>query len=315
MENLEQLHGTEHDISKESCTALITEGLSSSDLPKVSEAEVVVNGCLYDKSSKLYGLLSGSELSLILVDAVGHVSDGFHSVYFESMGEMVSRNHLFGMVMRRVAEHKMHSEEDIDEGSTDDAVLTVLREFSTSESLPKEDILFSELINKIKYKGDRLPSFYYDMINFISGSVLSYEQRDQLLSEIYRQFEDMGCVDVLVPVIFDILELSLGPVNNVRLPSSTTKSGLISVEVIVSDHVKGIHIPGNSLNIFKSYINSIREYIKKVAPEVLQQDGSIDPFISDISEDDKKTVLNLKDIIDHLQGILSRISSANIITY
>lgn len=313
MENPEQPHEEEHGVNKESCIALIKEGISSPDLSMVSMVEVIVNGCLYDRNSPFYGLLSVSELSCIVVDASFNVSSGTHGVYFESIGEMVSGNLLFGRVIRRIAERKIYAKGNTSlEGSTDDDVLTLLREFAMSESLSSEDVLFSELIHRIKYTGDRLPSFYYDMIDFINGSVLSYEQRDYLLAEIYKQFEGMGYVDALVPVVFDILRLSLGPVDKVRLPSSTTNSVLISIEEIIRAHIDHMFIPGSYLNIFKAYINNIHEYIKHLTPSGLQEDEGINEALSD---DKKKLINNFQSILDSLHRILSSISSANIITY
>lgn len=157
-----------------------------------------------------------------------------------------------------------------------------------------------------------MPSFYYDIIDFISSSVLPYEQRDCLLSVIYKQFEGMGYVDALVTVVFDILRLSLGPVGKVRLPSSTTNSVLISIEEIVRDHIEHMFIPVSYLNIFKAYINNIHEYIKHLTPSGLQEDESINDALSD---DKKRLINNFQSILDSLHRILSSISSVNIITY
>jgi hypothetical protein len=127
-------------------------------------------------------------------------------------------------------------------------VLNLLRQLAGSSVLNTNNraaYQFKELINRVDfnaYKAQELPSEYFELMKLGATEGLGDRQRQDIAWRVYSQFEymDSESESLLVPVILDIYQMMLGPIDAVGLPSREEAFGLSAASSLTRKHGNGM---------------------------------------------------------------------------
>lgn len=101
--------------------------------------------------------------------------------------------------------------------------------------------LFKGLVGRVKFNDHdkrTLPAKYDALKTLANHPGVTDRQKGDILWQMYEEFKyvDQESTYLLLPVILDMLQISLGSPDNVRLPNSETGHQLGAIERLVSEH-------------------------------------------------------------------------------
>ena len=173
--------------------------------------------------------------------------------------------------------------------------------------------LFAGLVKRVEfsdYHMHALPVAYHALIELANNPNVTERQRNDILWQMQNQFEYIGseAVHLLVPVVLDMHQVALGPVDAVRLPTKDTDYGLAAASSIVGKHGHEMFKSASQeqLETLANYGKAIRAHAERIATGAMLEDGEIDDAALDMArmqEWQKETMGNLRDVMRELQSI------------
>lgn len=172
--------------------------------------------------------------------------------------------------------------------------------------------LFTGFVKRVEfsdYHMRQLPAEYHALMGLANNPNLTERQRNDILWQMQNQFEyiESEAAYMLVPVVLDMYQVALGPVDAVRLPTKDTSHGLSAATQIVRKHGHGMFKSASQdqLETLVNYEKAIRAHAERVATSAIIEDGEADSDvdIAGLQEWQKESIGNLRDVMRQLQSI------------
>lgn len=152
-----------------------------------------------------------------------------------------------------------------------------------------------------------LPQEYHAFINLAEQQNVPENQKNATLWRIQNQFEyvDSKSEHLLVPVVMDTMQVALGPVDAVRMPTSETSHGLSAVTSIVRKYDSEMFKSASEddLNTLAGYATGIVERANQIGLGKMLTARGDEPDLAEVQEAQKETLRNLQRVFEDLQDI------------
>jgi hypothetical protein len=193
-------------------------------------------------------------------------------------------------------------------------LLGQLNQFAESGVLlhnTEESKLFSAYVNRIElgsYDMGELPEEYHYLVNLASNPQLTEHQKGTILWHMYEKFKFVGEKGrrLLVPVILDMYQITLGPVDSVCMPTSETRHMLAAATSIVHEHGHSMFKSASQeqLQTLGMYSMGVRQHAERVASGALIEE---EVQAKSIDADDvgwqKSTMRNLEEVMEEMASV------------
>ena len=172
--------------------------------------------------------------------------------------------------------------------------------------------LFSGLVGRFEfseYEMRQLPLAYYALVELAHHPNLAERQRNEILWRIQAQFEYLreNSRHVLVPVILDMYQIALGPVDAIPIPSGDIRHGMAAIVAIVSKHGRSIFQSAtpDQLKVLAGYEYGIRKHIVEIAglSSVDEITDGKELIVADASDSTIQILRNLSNVLEELVSI------------
>lgn len=142
--------------------------------------------------------------------------------------------------------------------------------------------LFDGLVKRIDLGANdltELPDEYHNLMSIAKDPALPERQRSTILWHFAERFSRVRPNEtyLLAPVVIDMYEAALGPVDAIRMPTSETSFALGAAEVIVRENRSGIfqHAPIDIMETLEQYRNALREHTEQIVTGHTLSDGDV----------------------------------------
>lgn len=170
--------------------------------------------------------------------------------------------------------------------------------------------LFAGFVKRVEfsdYHMRELPAEYQTLMELVNNPGLTERQRNDILWQMQNQFEyvESEAAHLLVPVILDMYQVALGPVDAVRLPTRDTAHGLAAATHIVRNHGHEMFKSASQeqLETLANYGRAIRAHAVSIATGAMLTNGEIDADRADLLAWQKESLINLRNAMRELQSI------------
>lgn len=167
--------------------------------------------------------------------------------------------------------------------------------------------LFTGFVKRIEldnYYMRELPQEYHALIDLANNPALTEQQKADILWHLQSQFEyiESEASHLLVPVILDMYQVALGPIDAVRLPDSDAVGhGLAAAAYIVGKHRKMFKAATPAqLQMLDKYKVAISEHAERIATGALLDNGEIDEDMAGLENWQKETMRHLSYVMREL---------------
>lgn len=169
---------------------------------------------------------------------------------------------------------------------------------------------FKGLVQRIDfkdYKMSKLPEEYHSLIVLGNNPDVLIPQKNNILWHMHEQFEyvESEAAYLLIPVIMDMYQVALGPVDAIRLPEKETSHGLSAASAIVRKHGHGMFKAASQdqLQTLARYAMGIRDHAERIATGALLNDGESDIDMSNLQDWQKETIGHLRNVMRDLKEV------------
>lgn len=176
-----------------------------------------------------------------------------------------------------------------------------------------EAMMFTGLIKRTKlgeYHMRSLPAEYHRMMAMAKFGHLTERQQSTIAWQMYESFKyvDEEAAHMMVPVVLDIYEAALGPVDSVRFPSGETNHTLAAASQLVREHGSKMFQSASQedLQTLATYADHIRDYAERIANHQFLPDGVLtagQEAVAGRADWRKDAMRNLADVARKLQAI------------
>jgi len=202
---------------------------------------------------------------------------------------------------------KVHKEEN-------DLLINLLTQLLNSEALiNNQDAknMFTGFTKRIKFSDHDmvfLPEEYQRLIDISLNPMLPEERKADILWHIYEQFKYtyFESAYLLVPVLLDMYKVILGEVNNVKMPTKSSRHAIAAATYLV--HEKGSAIfksaTPEQLNTFDQYAAALKVRANQIKDGALLVSGDeIEVDTEGLDEWQKEAMNNISDVMHELKTI------------
>lgn len=174
---------------------------------------------------------------------------------------------------------------------------------------PEATKLFDGLVKRVvisSYKMEELPDAYHDLMIIAEHPLLPEKQRGTILWHIAEslKYTDQGKGHLLVPVVLDMYKASLGPVDNLRVPSEETSLNLAAVSHLAAENRHMFqNVSVDDLDILAQY----KQAVSRKAEYIFNDDLAIDSGKPALEKEDHtsevQTLRNFENVAHELATI------------
>ena len=295
---------------------LLTEGLAAPDQEISTKVSSVINNSIsqYEEgvTSKDDPLILGrGGIASLLIKAVDFVTEGSDLEIFESFGARIFKDDTIGREVRELAEMQMKVPkysplpiEDLSSEQKDlikslrnakdrfplDYVGSLNRIAGERKLTNDEKELFKSMLGQIRKcppRIKRIPNRYYELMDLAKSKNLAEDEIKAVVHNMVSFFDDLeeDCVSFLLPVVFELCEIALGPRTKVKLP--TNLSCYILDEtcrlIYMNQNHRGISrfTSSDDLAILDLYPKELAKYVNKCDSVLLKRATSaLDEIVS-----------------------------------
>ncbi|OGY12400.1 MAG: hypothetical protein A3F61_04050 [Candidatus Blackburnbacteria bacterium RIFCSPHIGHO2_12_FULL_41_13b] len=179
--------------------------------------------------------------------------------------------------------NQMHAEQH---SAKNRLLLSLLTELTKSGLLESGDreiaSLFKGLVGRIdfrQYDMKALPGEYCKLVSLANDPAVGESQRSDILWHFNGQFEytNTDALHLLVPVVLDMFQIALGPVNEIRMPTNATSHAVSAISGLVREH-RGMFkaVSQTQLGILAQYGTGVQEHAKRLFSGRMITDGEDD---------------------------------------
>lgn len=168
---------------------------------------------------------------------------------------------------------------------------------------------FHGLLQRMNFSlhGRELPQEYHQLIDLAGFPTLSDSQKSDILWHFQEQFQYIptDTAHILVPVILDMYQIALGPVDAIRLPANETY-GLGAITSLIRKHGHELFKAASpeQVQTLARYKDAIGAQIKQLVAGALLTDGRLDDIdMEDLNDWQKKTLRSYRHVIGELNII------------
>lgn len=153
---------------------------------------------------------------------------------------------------------------------------------------------FGELVKRVEFSNYdmiSIPDEYYQLMDIARLPGLTSDQKNKIVWHIAEQFKYLhdNSEGLLLPVVLDIYELILGPLDNVRMPDANTSHGLAAATHLVYENRSMFKAATpEQLKTLATYCKEIERLAKMVLRNEFLTEGNQEKSILEVDVNDLK---------------------------